>query len=84
MVYILIQKKMFQKIYWMLSLLLIASISSFAQQTEQVEMADQFRTDGKIYVVIAVVTIILIGLLIYMISLDKKIGKLEKEYKEEN
>lgn len=75
---------MFQKIYWMLSLLLIASISSFAQQTEQVEMADQFRTDGKIYVVIAVVTIILIGLLIYMISLDKKIGKLEKEYKEEN
>jgi K+-transporting ATPase A subunit len=84
MVYILIQEKMFQKIYWMLSLLLIASISSFAQQTEQVEMADQFRTDGKIYVVIAVVTIILIGLLIYMISLDKKIGKLEKEYKEEN
>jgi hypothetical protein len=84
MVYILIQKKMFQKIYWMLSLLLAASISAFAQQSEQIEMADQFRADGKIYVVITVVSIILIGLFIYMMSLDRKIGKLEKEYKEEN
>jgi CcmD family protein len=84
MVYILIQKKMFQKIYWMLSLLLAASSSAFAQQSEQIEMADQFRADGKIYVVITVVAIILIGLFIYMMSLDRKIGKLEKEYKEEN
>jgi len=75
---------MFQKIYWMLSLLLAASISAFAQQSEQIEMADQFRADGKIYVVITVVSIILIGLFIYMMSLDRKIGKLEKEYKEEN
>lgn len=43
-------------------------------------MADTFRADGKIYVVITVVAIILIGLLVYLISLDKKIGKLEKEY----
>ena len=47
-------------------------------------MADAFRADGKIYVVITVVAIILIGLLIYLISLDKKIGKLEKEYTEQN
>ena len=52
--------------------------------TESVEMADAFRADGKIYVVITVVAIILIGLLVYLISLDKKIGKMEKEYNEKN
>lgn len=71
---------MLQKIYWMLSLLVFSSISAMAQQTDSVEMADTFRADGKIYVVITVVAIILIGLLVYLISLDKKIGKLEKEY----
>ena len=75
---------MLQKIYWMLSLLVFTGISAFAQEKETVEMADQFRADGKIYVVIIVVAVILIGLLIYLISLDKKIGKLEKEYNNAN
>jgi len=74
---------MLQKIYWMLSLLVATSISAVAQQTDSVDMADKFRADGKIYVVITVVAIILIGLLVYLISLDKKIGKLEKEYKDQ-
>lgn len=37
------------------------------------------RADGKIYVVLAVAVTILLGLIIYMISLDRKITKLEKE-----
>lgn len=65
-------------------MLVFTSISALAQQTESVEMADAFRADGKIYVVITVVAIILIGLLVYLISLDKKIGKMEKEYNEQN
>ena len=65
-------------------MLVFTSISALAQQTETVEMADAFRADGKIYVVITVVAIILIGLLVYLISLDKKIGKMEKEYNEQN
>lgn len=65
-------------------MLVFASVSALAQQTESVEMADAFRADGKIYVVITVVAIILIGLLVYLISLDKKIGKMEKEYNEQN
>ena len=65
-------------------MLVLTSISAFAQQTETVEMADAFRADGKIYVVITVVAIILIGLLVYLISLDKKIGKMEKEHSEQN
>jgi len=73
-----------KKIYCILSMLVFTSISALAQQSESVEMADAFRADGKIYVVISVGAIILIGLLVYLISLDKKIGKMEKEYNEQN
>ena len=75
---------MLHKIYWMVALLVLATNTAFAQQTSEVEMADAFRADGKIYVVITVIAIILIGLLVYLISLDKKIGKMEKEYNEQN
>ena len=44
----------------------------------EVDMADVMRSNGKIYVVVAVVTIIMTGLIIYLISLDRKITKLEK------
>jgi len=47
---------------------------------QDVEMADKFRADGKIYVVIAVFSIILAGLFVYLFSLDKKIGKLENNH----
>jgi preprotein translocase subunit Sss1 len=36
------------------------------------------RSNGKIYVVVAVVLTILFGLIGYLIRLDKKISKLEK------
>ena len=49
-----------------------------AEQTK-VEMADQFREDGKIYVVVAVVSTVLLGLIIYAINIDRRLSKLEKE-----
>ena len=45
---------------------------------ESVEMADRMRADGKIYVVVAVVSTILIGLFIYLLTIDRKLNKLEK------
>ena len=42
------------------------------------EMADQMKSNGKIYVVIAVMLTILAGLILYLIRLDRKISKLEK------
>jgi CcmD family protein len=45
-------------------------------------MADAFRADGKIYVVIAVLGIIFVGLVTYLIYLDKKISRLEKRNRE--
>jgi hypothetical protein len=52
--------------------------TSFAQQ-EEPEMADLMRSNGMIYVVVAVILIILAGLLLYLLLLDKKITRLEKK-----
>jgi len=41
-------------------------------------MADVMKENGKIYVVIAVMLTILAGLVLYLIRLDRKISKLEK------
>ncbi|MHA8050797.1 CcmD family protein [Aquirufa sp. ROCK-SH2] len=54
---------------------------SFIAQAQEVEMADKFRQDGKIYVVIAVVAVILTGIFVYLFRLDTKISKLEKQLK---
>ncbi|HEX2606116.1 MAG TPA: CcmD family protein [Flavisolibacter sp.] len=59
---------------------LITSIFSFAQQqTEAVSMADTMRQNGKIYVVVAVILAIFTGIILYLIRLDRKISRLEKE-----
>lgn len=50
----------------------------FAQDKKTVEMADAMRSNGKIYIVVAVCLTILIGLFLYVISIDKKIAALEK------
>jgi hypothetical protein len=49
----------------------------FAQN--KTEMADTMRSNGRIYVVVAVMTTILLGLILYVFRLDRKISKLEKE-----
>jgi CcmD family protein len=62
-----------------LALLLSAFSTVFAQQSQQVEMADVMRSSGKIYVVIATITIVFIGLAIYLFSMDRRLKKIEKE-----
>lgn len=46
---------------------------------EKPEMAEAMRSNGKIYVVIAVLITILFGIVLYVVNLDRKISKLEKE-----
>lgn len=48
-------------------------------QEESVEMADIMRSNGKIYVVVAVLAVILLGVFIYLFKIDKKVSNLEKE-----
>jgi uncharacterized membrane protein YdbT with pleckstrin-like domain len=58
---------------------LLLSVSTFAQQIEtEPQMADTFRSEGKINVVIAVISIIFICLAAYLIIIDLKLKKIEK------
>ncbi len=62
--------------------LLTSSLLSFGQETNKVEMAEVLRSNGKIYVVVAVIAIIFIGLIIFLITIDRKVKKLEKQMEE--
>ena len=64
-----------------LLLLLLHTGTAFAQTAQEPEMADGLRANGKIYVVVVVVAIIVTGLLAYLISLDRKVSKLEQQIK---
>ncbi len=55
---------------------LMSSTVMFAQ--DKPDMADLMRSNGKIYVVVAVMLTILIGLFIYVLLIDRKISRLEK------
>lgn len=58
--------------------MLITSLSAFAQDNAPVEMATGMYQSGKIYVVVAVMAIVFVGITGYLIVLDRKISKLEK------
>ena len=60
------------------SLLLLINLISQAQDSS-VDMADTMRSNGKIYVVVAVILTIFAGIIIYLVRLDRKMSKLEKE-----
>lgn len=66
------------RIYLFLILpILLLSTNLFAQTP--VETDTVMRSNGKIYVVMAICITILIGLFLYVLSIDKKITKMEKE-----
>lgn len=47
-------------------------------QQDSPEMADALRSSGKIYVVVLVLVSIFIGIIAYLVRLERKISKLEK------
>lgn len=59
-----------------------ALLVSFFSKAQEIEMADNFRGEGKIYVVVAVILIILFGIFFYLLRVEKKVNRLEKELKE--
>jgi len=63
-----------------LSLLLLLCFTAVANAQEGVKQAGGLmRSNGRSYVVIAVMLTILAGLILYLVRLDRKIGKMEKE-----
>lgn len=63
--------------------LLTALLSLFTALTAQaqadVEMADTMRSEGKIYVVVGIILIVLVGLIVYLVLMDRKVSRLEKQ-----
>jgi CcmD family protein len=62
--------------------LLLLTMGSFAQDAAQsapVEMATGLYQSGKIYVVVIVLSVIMAGIAAYLIMLDRKVSRLEKE-----
>lgn len=66
-----------KKIALMLIALLAVIPNIFAQNG--VEMADTLRSEGKIYVVIAVLLVIFSAVAVYLFILDRKVKKLEND-----
>lgn len=66
----------------LLSILMLSFVSNMAVAQQQVEMADTMRTNGKIYVVIAIMVILLAGILAYLVIIDRKVTRLEKTVSE--
>ena len=59
-------------------MLMLSTVQLYAK-TGGVDMADVMRSEGKIYVVVVCIALILLGLLAYLFSLDKRLKKLEKK-----
>jgi len=59
--------------------LMLLLISNFANANNEIEMADQFRAEGKIYIVIAVISIVFAGFVAFVLYLDNKISNIEKK-----
>jgi hypothetical protein len=64
-----------------LLLTLFTVLILFAAQAQPVEMADTMRSEGKIYVVVGIVLIVLTGLIVYLFMLDRRVKKLENGQK---
>ncbi len=51
-------------------------------ENDRIEMADAMRSDGKIYVLVAIIVSLFAGFLIYVIKTEQKIKKVEKSLKD--
>ena len=68
---------LFTCLYMALPAALMAQVTDPEHQYTAFDM----RHNGKIYVVVSVMVIIMIGLIAYMVRLDRKMTKLENENK---
>lgn len=63
--------------------LIIALLGNLAVAAQNdVPMADAMRENGKIYVVVAILAIIFAGIVVYLIAIDRKTARLQKELDE--
>ena len=62
-------------------LVMISFITNAQETMTEPSMADNFRAEGKIYVVIAVMATVFLCVLLYLIVIERRLKKLEEEFK---
>ena len=62
-------------------LFLFTLLISSSVEAQDIDMADGMRAEGKIYVVITIAFFVLAVMSIYMISIDRRIRKMENKQK---
>lgn len=65
-----------------LKTLIVLLFTPILLNAQPVEMADTMRSEGKIYVVVAILLVIFVGLISYLVFLDRKITRIEKKLPE--
>ncbi|NNF01195.1 MAG: CcmD family protein [Bacteroidia bacterium] len=68
-----------RQIYRFLCSIVLLGIPNFVLAAD---IEETMYSEGKIYVVVAVLSLIFAGITIYLIMLDKKISKIEKDSKQ--
>jgi CcmD family protein len=65
-----------KKTLWLI--ILGTFVFNFLLAQDQVEMADTMRSNGKIYVVVAVACVVFAVITAYIITVDRRLTRLEK------
>jgi len=63
----------------LVTFLLFFVIAPVWLMAQPIEMANTLRSEGKIYVVVAILLVIFAGLIGYLFLLDRKITRIEKK-----
>lgn len=70
-----------KKLFLSVLFLCVSIMNICAQEPNSVEMADGMHANGKIYVVVTVLSIVFAGIVVFLIMLDRKIAKIEEKVK---
>ena len=68
-----------KNVIFLSAFMLFCLVVQAQEGTGKSTFSNTMRSSGRIYVVVAVMLTILAGLILYVVRLDKKISKLEKE-----
>ena len=68
------------KIRTLFTLLLL--LIGFPAMCQEANLVDSFYASGKVYVVVAVLATVLIGIVIYLVMMERKLKRIEKELKD--
>jgi multisubunit Na+/H+ antiporter MnhB subunit len=73
----------FKRIGYVIALSMLNMLALAQDANIHEEPNDFMRSNGKIYVVVAVIVTIVTGIFLYLLNLDRKIKKLEENKRDE-